>query len=223
MLYEVITVPALWIDPREPGDERVRSTEAASFFLGGIDAVLAHEDLTPETQGNSGEWTRHAVVYNMFTRLTAAWDHDGNGRIELGDLPGGLRETGTFLKSITLLPYLKMMGVNTIHLLPVITSYSIHYTKLYDHDMAIGQNIPVLRQNDSGTGSLLDIVFVLLRDIEKPVRILFRLLRLGLHHDVNDLRIDAARDIAECIVEFGDARRWSKRSFCIEGNAGVCE
>ncbi len=112
-------VPALWIDPREPGDERVRSTEAASFFLGGIDAVLAHEDLTPETQGNSGEWTRHAVVYNMFTRLTAAWDHDGNGRIELGDLPGGLRETGTFLKSITLLPYLKMMGVNTIHLLPI--------------------------------------------------------------------------------------------------------
>jgi hypothetical protein len=112
-------IPALWIDPRQPGEDRVRQIDAISFFLEGIDAVLAHEDLTPETMGNNGDWTRDAVVYNMFTRLTTAWDHDGDGRIGLADLAGGLRETGTFLKSIAVLPYLKMLGVNTIHLLPV--------------------------------------------------------------------------------------------------------
>ncbi|MFA6233193.1 MAG: alpha-amylase family glycosyl hydrolase [Bacteroidota bacterium] len=112
-------IPSLWIDPRNPGEDRVRSTDAISFFLEGCDAVLRHDDLTPETQGSSGEWTRHAVVYNMFTRLTTAWDHDGDGSIGLDDIAGGLRETGTFLKSIAILPYLKMLGVNTIHLLPI--------------------------------------------------------------------------------------------------------
>ena len=112
-------VPALWIEPLAPGEQRVRVADAAAFFLEGIDAVLAHEDLTPEMQGNNGEWTKDAVVYNMFTRLTTAWDHDGDGRIGLDDLPGGLRETGTFLKSIAVLPFLKNMGVNTIHLLPI--------------------------------------------------------------------------------------------------------
>ena len=31
----------------------------------------------------------------------------------------GIRETGTFLKTIALLPYLKQLGINTIHLLPI--------------------------------------------------------------------------------------------------------
>ncbi|MBR9977507.1 MAG: alpha-amylase [Bacteroidetes bacterium] len=112
-------VPSLWIDPREPGEDRVRKTDAVNFFLEGFDAILGHGDHQADTMGNAGEWTRHAVVYNIFTRLTTAWDHNGDGRIELDDLQGGLRETGTFLKSIAILPYLKMMGVNTLHLLPI--------------------------------------------------------------------------------------------------------
>ncbi|MDX9760245.1 MAG: alpha-amylase family glycosyl hydrolase [Bacteroidota bacterium] len=112
-------VPVLWIDPAASGDARVRGTDAVRFFLDHIDQVLAREDGTPEMLGSNGEWTRDAVVYNMFTRLTTAWDHDGDGSIGLDELPGGLRETGTFLKSIALLPYLRTMGVNTIHLLPI--------------------------------------------------------------------------------------------------------
>jgi hypothetical protein len=112
-------VPSLWVNPVSPEGDRVVTVNPAAFFRAGMDAILTHEDETPEMLGSAGEWTKDAVVYNMFTRLTSAWDHDGDGRVGLDDLEGGLRETGTFLKSIVQLPYLKKMGVNTIHLLPV--------------------------------------------------------------------------------------------------------
>ncbi len=112
-------VPALWARPDDEGTERIVAVDAVSFFIERIDAIMAAEDESPEQLATAGEWTRDAVVYNMFTRLTAAWDHDGNGSIGIEDLPGGLRETGTFLKSIAMLPYLRSMGINTIHLLPI--------------------------------------------------------------------------------------------------------
>jgi glycosidase len=114
-------VPSLWLQSDAGEGERVVPVEAVAYFRAGLDDILNAEDHAPQMEGSSGEWSKNAVVYNMFTRLTAAWDHDGDGRIGLDDLPGGFRETGTFLKSILLLPYLKKMGVNAIHLLPVTT------------------------------------------------------------------------------------------------------
>jgi len=71
-----------------------------------------------------GDWTRNSVIYNIFVRLTTAYDHNRDGIV--GGLSTdstlnsqGIRETGTFLKAIALLPYIKSLGVNTIHLLPV--------------------------------------------------------------------------------------------------------
>ena len=114
----VYRIPALWLCDSAVSDAVV-VVNAVSFFADTIDAILAEEDASPVRLGSSGEWTRDAVVYNMFTRLTTAWDHDGDGSIGIDDLPGGLRETGTFLKSIVLLPWLRQLGINTIHLLPV--------------------------------------------------------------------------------------------------------
>jgi len=68
---------------------------------------------------SGGEWTRNAVIYNMFIRTTAAFDHDGNGCLDLPLNSEGLRETGTFLKAIAMLPYVKRLGVDTVHLLPI--------------------------------------------------------------------------------------------------------
>ncbi len=65
------------------------------------------------------EWSLSAVVYNMFPRLTTSFDHDNDGSISSGPMPDGFRETGTLLKSIALLPYIKKIGVNTLYLLPV--------------------------------------------------------------------------------------------------------
>jgi starch synthase (maltosyl-transferring) len=112
-------IPALWLAPEEADSGRVVAVDPAVHYRDCVAAVLAGPDETPVMGASSGEWTAEAVTYNMFTRLTAAWDHDGDGRVELDDLPGGWRETGTFLKSVALLPYLKSLGVNTIHLLPV--------------------------------------------------------------------------------------------------------
>ncbi len=65
------------------------------------------------------DWTKHATIYNIFARFTTCFDHNGDGKIETGPDENGFRETGTFLKSIAILPYLKSMGVNVVYLLPI--------------------------------------------------------------------------------------------------------
>lgn len=67
----------------------------------------------------NGDWSRRATVYNLFPRVTAAYDHAHDGRLSLEPSPEGWRDTGTLLKCIALLPYIQYLGVNTIHLLPI--------------------------------------------------------------------------------------------------------
>ena len=55
----------------------------------------------------------------MFVRTTAAFDHNGNGKLDLPLNERGFRETGTFLKAIAMLPYIKRLGATVIHLLPI--------------------------------------------------------------------------------------------------------
>jgi len=107
-------VPQLWIDPYGQGT-RVVETDAVDFWREAVDRVLRspREDC-PE--GEAGEWTRRAIVYNAFVRSATAFDHDGDGA--LSQTPGRPRETGTFLKAIALLPYLRSLGCNVVHLLP---------------------------------------------------------------------------------------------------------
>ncbi|MEK9138797.1 MAG: alpha-amylase family glycosyl hydrolase [Bacteroidota bacterium] len=86
-----------------------------------LNAVRNARKGTPLRRGapTGGEWTKDAVIYNMFVRTTTAFDHDGNGKLDLPVNSQGFRETGTFLKAIALLPYIKRLGANTIHLLPI--------------------------------------------------------------------------------------------------------
>jgi hypothetical protein len=81
-----------------------------------VDRVLRapREALSP---GAAGDWTRRAVTYNLFVRTGTAFDHDGDG--QLASRPGRPRETGTFLKAIALLPYIRSLGCDVIHLLPI--------------------------------------------------------------------------------------------------------
>ena len=57
---------------------------------------------------------RKAIIYGLNLRSFSAMDKNNDGRIE-----PRLAENGTFLKAIQRLPYLKSLGVNTIHLLPI--------------------------------------------------------------------------------------------------------
>jgi starch synthase (maltosyl-transferring) len=111
-------VPGFWVDPFGRPDERIVTPEA--FFVERIAWILSSEPV-PTTNAHTapGDWGRDAVAYNLFLRAGAAWDHDGNGSIGIEPDAGGWRETGTFLKGITLLPFIRSLGCNTIHLLPV--------------------------------------------------------------------------------------------------------
>ena len=109
-------VPALWRSPGGAGRSEI--VEPFAFFHDAVTQALAAPLLPPAT-ASGGEWTKHAVIYNMFVRTTAAFDHNGNGRLDLPVNGEGFRETGTFVKSIAMLPYIKGLGATAVHLLPI--------------------------------------------------------------------------------------------------------
>jgi starch synthase (maltosyl-transferring) len=110
-------VPDLWVDERGARRRRLR-VDPAQFVLASLNRILGQRKRT-SISGRAGTWTRRAVIYNLFLRTTCAFDHDQNGRIDLPVNANGWRETGTFLKAIALLPYIKSLGANVVHLLPI--------------------------------------------------------------------------------------------------------
>ena len=111
-------VPNLW-RTQSTGSSTVNPAE---YYKTIVSEILAlPEEEAPATYMPASEWTAEAVVYNLFVRLGAAFDHNLDGSISTEPLPGGFRETGTLLKSIAMLPYMQRLGANTIYLLPLTT------------------------------------------------------------------------------------------------------
>ncbi len=110
-------VPACWHDPMA-GVEAVAVQPYAVWeeIICRIITQSPTPRFAPDTE--NGEWSRYANVYNLFVRSGAAYDHNGDGKLEFQN-KDGLRETGTFTKAICLLPYIQSLGCNTIHLLPI--------------------------------------------------------------------------------------------------------
>lgn len=65
-----------------------------------------------------GDWSRRAVLYSTMIRVSSAWDHDRSFSLDESNFDE-LKETGTFVKMLALLPLLKKMGVDTLYLLPL--------------------------------------------------------------------------------------------------------
>ena len=77
-----------------------------------------------------GDWIKKSSVYSLQIRTSTSWDHNHSGFLE--DLnEENIKETGTFVKTIALLPLLKKMGIDTIYMLPI----SAHSTRLKKGDM----------------------------------------------------------------------------------------
>ena len=109
-------VPNLW----RTGVTGVSMVDPFDYFIDAISAIKASPAAEADDADTNGQnWSTSATVYNLFVRYNAAFDHDRDGRIGTELLPGGFRETGTLLKAIAMLPYIKRMGVNTLHLLPL--------------------------------------------------------------------------------------------------------
>ncbi|ADL51086.1 alpha-amylase family glycosyl hydrolase [Clostridium cellulovorans] len=74
-----------------------------------------------------GDWIKSSIIYSMQIRTSTSWDHDLDGY--LSDYSAnGFKETGTFVKSIALLPLLKKMGITALYLLPI-SQHSYKYKK----------------------------------------------------------------------------------------------
>ncbi len=108
-------VPGLWVDHEHPPAQAVNPYD---FYAEKI-AAIWDQPAQPLIQSAGGAWTRYAIVYNLFPRVSAAFDHAQDGALSIGPSPDGWRETGTLLKSIALLPYIRSLGINTVHLLPI--------------------------------------------------------------------------------------------------------
>lgn len=116
-LATAYAVPGLWLDPTGPATRR--QVNPLRFFLDAIETI-ARQPAQPLVTGPAGGgWSQHAVAYNLFPRAAAAFDHDGDGTLALPLNGQGWRETGTFLKCISLLPFLRWLGINTVYLLPI--------------------------------------------------------------------------------------------------------
>jgi len=65
-----------------------------------------------------GDWVRSSVLYSTMVRASSAWDHDRSFSLDIANF-NGMKETGTFVKMLALLPLLRKMGVDTMYLLPL--------------------------------------------------------------------------------------------------------
>jgi hypothetical protein len=126
-------VPGLWLNPDGPPTRC--SVNPYRFFLDSIEwikgqspepliavpstADVPSTDVSSTLRASAGEWSQHAVIYNVLVRAATGFDHDGDGKVSLDPIDDGWMETGTFLKTIALLPTVKRLGFNTVHLLPI--------------------------------------------------------------------------------------------------------
>jgi hypothetical protein len=110
-------VPGLWLDP--DGSPIRRPVNPYRFLLSSIEWIEDQPQESLITGPSGGGWSQHAVTYNILVRATTGFDHDGDGKVSLDPIGDGWMETGTFLKTIALLPYIKQLGFTTVHMLPI--------------------------------------------------------------------------------------------------------
>jgi len=136
-------------DPGRPGELRV---DPCDFFAACIEKALREGGAAQEPEG--AKRLTESVIYGMLVRSFTAWPHHGAGEVC----------SGTFLKTMALLPLLRRYGVDIVYLLPVF-SCSDRYKKgrlgspyaikdIYKLDAALHD--PLLGED---TGELLETEF----------------------------------------------------------------
>ncbi len=79
-------VPSLWGGPR--GTASAVKVDPFAYYLGIVRKIKRGRAI--RLTGRGGEWSQKAVIYNMFVRTTAAFDHNRDGKLDLrrAALPG---------------------------------------------------------------------------------------------------------------------------------------
>lgn len=65
-----------------------------------------------------GDWVRKSVLYSTMIRSSSAWDNDRSYSLDMSNFDG-IKETGSFVKMLALLPFLEKLGVDTVYMLPI--------------------------------------------------------------------------------------------------------
>ena len=71
----------------------------------------------------NGDWIKASSLYSMMIRTSGAYDHDRTGYLMDKNFYN-LKDTGTFIKTLALLPNLKRMGLDVLYMLPI-AKYSL--------------------------------------------------------------------------------------------------
>lgn len=101
-------VPNLWLaKDLENLNPQIIEINPFDYFIGQISNIL---DGKIKSGGD--------LTYNMFIRATLSFDHNLKSNIKEFN-QNLFKNTGTFLKAIALLPYLKELNIGFIHILPV--------------------------------------------------------------------------------------------------------
>jgi starch synthase (maltosyl-transferring) len=117
-LFAPYFIPGLWADGKTTEAIQV---DPYTFYHGRLLEISLSEQQPLVAGIGGGEWSRYATIYNLHPRVTTAFDHNDDGQLQVHPEHDGWRETGTLLKCIALLPYIRDMGFNTVHLLPITT------------------------------------------------------------------------------------------------------
>lgn len=122
-------VPALWNNAHTKGITTYHGgviVNPYTFYYENINALVNEKknknylqplSVLKNSKSKGGEWIKSAFAYSCMIRTSAAYDHDRDGYVTQSNLYG-LKESGTFIKFMVLIPYLKRMGIDTIYLLP---------------------------------------------------------------------------------------------------------
>lgn len=101
-----LAIPSVWCDIKKTGTSKVNF---CNFIIQQIHFI--------ESQDIAFENNARLHIYNLMPRLFSAFDHYQDGKLE--NIEGKFKETGTFLKLIALLPYIKQLGTNVLYMLPI--------------------------------------------------------------------------------------------------------
>lgn len=126
--FEEYSVPNVWINQNSTSG--FSSLGFREFYVLKLNEILKYDRDKPyhlslshiknEHTGIGGDWSYFSVIYNAFPRFTTAFDHTTSGDLEDYKHQGkSIKKTGTFLKMIAMLPYIKSFGCNVLHLMPI--------------------------------------------------------------------------------------------------------
>ncbi len=131
-------IPDLWFDPQtkvdhlivHDGNVLLNPYQYYENLINDVFLSKKNQELSPyfldhkvEKKLSKGNWIKKSNVYSMMIRSTSSYDHDRTGELENKNLVG-LKDTGTFIKTLAYLPTLKRIGIDVLYLLPI-AKYSL--------------------------------------------------------------------------------------------------